>query len=365
MPHGVRRTVVRHKEEVIRHRALAAAGGLAHKRCRRAVGICRDHRSRAAAVQTQRRFAAKLKHALGNLRQRRADGIAALAAVDGVHHKRAVASETDRRARRVAGTETGADPPVLHELIERADQIRHAVPFAAVCVDGDRDAVADAKRAKRIEIVLTGVEVGRQHVLSPADSRIHAAFHNILDFERHFSADAQLTAAHRADHIIARLARANGTAGIEAVIVHENAERGLADIVHRRNAERIIIRLSADAKVGLSHHGAAVVIKAQGIITAGNIVENAVAHHAAERNTVGRIVIVAVDARDHAPAVRFQRTRRRRNGGELRAVIAARHDGLHAAVRLINHIVFLPEIGISIAPERTGVELGALIDLDV
>ena len=83
MTHGVRRAAVRHKEDVVRHRALAAAGGLVHKRSRRAVGLRRDERGRAAAVQTQRRHAAELDHALGDLRQRRADGIAALAAVDG------------------------------------------------------------------------------------------------------------------------------------------------------------------------------------------------------------------------------------------------------------------------------------------
>ena len=33
--------------------------------------------------------------------------------------------------------ETGADPPVLHELIERADHIRHAVPLAAARADGE------------------------------------------------------------------------------------------------------------------------------------------------------------------------------------------------------------------------------------
>ena len=351
---------------MVRHRALAAAGGLVHKRSRRAVGLRRDERGRAAAVQAQRRHAAELDHALGDLRQRRADGIAALAAVDGVHHKRAVALEAHSRARRAAVDKARADLTVFDQLIERADHVRYAVPLAAARADGDRDAVADLKRTHGGQIALAGLEVDRQHILPLADGGVHAAFDNVFDPKCQLLADAQLTAIHRTDNIKARLARADRAAGIEAVVIQEDTERRLADIVHGRDPERAAaVGLGVDAQVGLAHHRRAVVVEAEGIIAAGDVAENALAHHAAERDAVGGVVIIAVDARDHAVAVGLQRARCCRDGRELRAVAAATHNGLHACVGRVDHIILLTKVGVGIAPERTGVELGALIDLNI
>ena len=70
---------------------------------------------------------------------------------------------------------------------------------------------------------------------------------------------------------------------------------------------------------------------------------------------------VAVHARHHAQPARFELLRGGRYGGELRCIVAARHDGLYARVGRIDHIVLLAEIGVGVAPECTGVEFGALV----
>ena len=365
MAHGVRRTAVRHKEDVVRHRALAAARGLVDKRRYRAVGARRDHRGRAAAVQTQRCHAAELHHALGDLRQRRADGVAALAAVDCVHHKRAVALEAHRRARGRAVDKARTDLTVIDQLIERADHIRHAVPLAAVRADGKRQALAGLERAQLLHIARR-LQIRRKHILSRADGRVLAALDDLLDHERQAAVQAERAADRRADNIHALLARAGRGAGIEGRVIEIDAERALAHVVESRDRQAAaIIRLRRDAERGLAHHRAAVVAEADGVILARGVAQHALGHHAAKRDARRRVVIVAVDARDHAVAARFELFRGGRDRCKLGRVVAAAHDGLDACVGRVDHIILLTEIRIRIAPERAGVELGALVDLDI
>ena len=364
MAHGVCRAAVRHKEDVVRHRALAAAGGLVDKRRYRAVGARRDHRGRAAAIQAQRRHAAELDHALGDLRQRRADGIAALAAIDRVEHERAVALEAHRRARGRAVDKARTDLTVIDQLIERADHIRHAVPLAAVRADGKRQALAGLERAQLLHIARR-LQVRRKHILSRADGRVLATLDDLLDHERQAAVQAERAADRRADNIHALLARAGRGAGIEGRVIEIDAERALAHVVESRDRQAAaIIRLRRDAERGLAHHRAAVVAEADGVILARDVAQHALGHHAAKRDARRRVVIVAVDARDHAVAARFELFRGGRDRCKLGRVVAAAHDGLDACVGRVDHIILLTEIRIRIAPERAGVEFGALVDLD-
>ena len=353
------------KEHMVGHGAQRAFGGLVGKRRLRVGGHRGKKRCGAAAVKAHRRDAAKLDQALGDLRKTCADAVARLAAVDRVEDQRAVGGQTDRRARRAAGGQTGADLSVVHKLIQRADHIRHTVPLLIVRTDADSDALAAGQREQRVGVACAGIQICGEDVLVVVDDGVFGIGQHLVDHKLQLAADAQRTVGDGADDLHAGFARAGGAAGVEGRVIQEDAVAALAHIVERKDGKlQTAFGLSGHAQLGLAHDRRAVVVKADGVAAAAGIAQHAVRHHAAERNAGGGVVIVAVDARHHAVSLLLKRPGGGGDGGELRGVIAAGDNGRDAAVRRIDDIVLLPQVGVRVAPERAGGKLRAFVDRD-
>ena len=347
---------------MVRHGAQAALGGGVVD-----AGIAvlrqRDAQSRrAAAVQTQRGHAAELDHALRDLRQARADGVALPAAVNGVEHKAAVGLLTDGGARRGAGLKPLADHAVLHELIERADHVVHVVPALVRRADGDGQRVADRKRAQQSKVLLAGEEVRRQDVFALAHGGVGGLGQDLVHGERQRFADAQAAVDRRADHVIARGVGAGGAAGVEIVGVEVDAAVGVAHLIDGGNGKGRVGALDLHCQRRSAEDGCAVRAEADGIVARGGDAQHAIGHHRAERRAVERIVVVAVDARDHTQALLLQPLGGGGNGARRGGVIAVGDDGRHARVRRVDDVVFLPQVGEGVAPERALAELGAAVE---
>ena len=356
------RLIRRNEEDVVRHGAQAALGGGVVD-----AGIAvlrqRDAQSRrAAAVQAQRGHAAELDHALRDLRQARADGVALPAAVDGVEHKAAVGLLTDGGARRSAGLEPLADLAVLHELIERADHVVYVVPALVRRADGDGQRVADRKRAQQSKVLLAGEEVRRQDVFALGHGGVGGLGQDLVHGERQRFADAQAAVDRRADHVIARGVGAGGATGVEIVGVEVDAAVGVAHLIDGGNGKGRVGALDLHCQRRSAEDGCAVRAEADGIVARGGDAQHAIGHHRAERRAVERIVVVAVDARDHTQALLLQPLGGGGDGARRGGVIAVGDDGRHARVRRVDDVVFLPQVGEGVAPERALAELGAAVE---
>ena len=347
---------------MVRHGAQAAlGGGVEHTGI--AVLRQRDAQSRrAAAVQAQRGHAAELDHALRDLRQACADGVAFLTAVDGVEHKAAVGFLADGGARCGTGLKALAGFAVFDELIERADHVVHIVPALVRRADGDGQRVADRECAQQSEVLLAGEEVRCQDVFALAHGGVGGLGQDLVHGERQRFVDAQAAVDRRADHIIARGVGAGGVAGVEVIGVEIDAAVGVAHLIDGGEGEGRVGALRLYCQRRSAEHGCSVRAEADGIVARGGDAQHAVGHHRAERRAVERIVVVAVDARNHAKALLLQLPGGGGDGARRGRIVAVGDDGRHARVRRVDDIVFLPQVGEGVAPERALTELGAAVE---
>ena len=197
-------------------------------------GIRRGHRQigGAAAVQTQDRLAAQFQQPLPHLRQRRTNGIAGLAAVDGVKDQGAVRLLAHGSAGIAPGGQFRDHGTVFRQTVESADGVLHVLP-AAVGGDGKGHLTADRQVPQGVGVVGVRVGVGGEDDLIRLDSGDSGLLHPVHP-GGDGRADGQLSLFNGADRVDAGFRGAGGVLGVEIVCIEEQAAVG-AGLVHRRH----------------------------------------------------------------------------------------------------------------------------------
>ena len=346
--------VGRHQQHMVGNGPFAALGGTVDHPRGGLMGQRRHHGGGAAAVQRHRRHAAQLRHAHGHGGQRRADAVARLAAVDGVENQRAVGALADGGTGGRAGGQARLHFAALHQQLRRADELHRGVP-GRVALGGhaDADQIAGLQGLHRIGIALGGLEIHRNDVLALRHLGVGNFSEHLVHAQRQHAADGQRALHLRADHIDARLAGAGGMPVVEAAVIEEDAVFALADVVEgidRKTAAAVDD--GVDGQLGVADHGRAVGAEAHRVVgVAADVAQHAVYHGGADGNAVGHAVVVAVDARQHAPALPLQLPGGAAHRGEGAGGLAVGDHRLHLLRRGVYHVVFLPQIGVGIAPE--------------
>ena len=358
-----------HQKDLIGDLAVGLGGAVDDGRVR---GIRRRHRQigGSAAVQTQHGFTAQLHQPLAHLRQRRTDGVAASAAVDGVEHQRAVRLLPHGGAGIHPGGQTGGHCAVFRKAVQRAHRVLHIVP-ARVGGNGQRHLAAGGHIPQGVGIVSVRVGVGGENDLIRLDGSHRGLLHP-LHAGRDRGADGKLPLLYGADHVDACLRGAGGMLGIEIISIQEHTAVG-AGLVHRDDrADQLhraagavvhgVAQIGADLNAGLSKHGGAVRPEADGVIPGVAAAEDAVRDHQPDGQAGGHIVKVAVDPGHHPVALPFQCVGHIRHAGTVRQHAAVGDDGGDGFIGAVGDEVFRPEIGIGGTPEHIGGQLGFLMD---
>ena len=306
--------VVRHQENVVGNRSLAALGGRVDGLGRHLVRLGDGEGGGAAAVQTQGGDAAQLDEPRRHLAHGGADGVAGLPSVNGVEHQGAVGTLAHGGAGSGPGLEAGDHGAVLHQGVQGAHGVVHVVPFLAGSGHIQNDLRPHRHVPQGVHMVSVGFQIHGQHHLSFPDGRGGGGLRHLLHPQRQGIADGQLAVLDGTNHINARLGVAGGMLGVEVIGIQVDTAGGHPGLVHagelpdhlqgRSGAvQRLIAEVCGDLDAGLAQHGGAVGAEAHGVIAGVTAAQLALRHHDAHRQAGTGVVKVAVDAGHHPVAL--------------------------------------------------------------
>ena len=185
----------------------------------------------AAAVQTQDRLAAQFQQPLPHLRQRRTNGMAGLAAVDGVKDQGAVRLLAHGGAGIAPGGQVGDHGTVFRQTVESADGVLHVLP-AVIGRDSEGQFTSLWDVLQGGGIVAVRLQIGGKDDLIRFQIRDRGLLYPVHP-EGDGGANGQAPLLHGADYIDAGLCGACGVFGVEIVCIEVKAAVSTC-LVHRR-----------------------------------------------------------------------------------------------------------------------------------
>ena len=362
-----------HQEHLVADGALAAAGGGVDGLGGGGVRLGDGHGSGAAAVQAQRRHAAQLYEPLGHLGHGRTDGVAGLAAVNGVEHQRTVSLLAHGGAGVGTGGESGDHGAVFHQGVKGAQGVLHVIPLLAGGRGGEGDGGAHGDLAQGVHVIAVGLGIGREHHLVFPDGRGGGSLPHLVHRDHQGFVQSQRALLNGAQHVHAGLGGAGGMLGVEVIGIEVNAaggHPGLVDagqLAHHLGGVAGVVRhgvaqVGRDLDGGLAQHGGTVGAEADGVIAAVTAADLALGHHKADGQARAEVIEVAVHAGHHTVALALQGLGGGGDGIAGGEHAAVGHHGGDGLVGRVSNEVLRSQIGVAGAPEHVGGKLRLFIE---